>query len=128
MPHRIQPKILFLIDAIGALLSAIFLGGLLPKIHTTIGVPEKTLLLLASIALLLAVYSFYHFIYFPERWQFRLKIIAFLNLCYALFTIGIVIQLHDEMLPRGYAYFSFELMIIVALAFYELKRSTEIVV
>lgn len=125
MPHRIQPKILFLIDAIGALLSAIFLGGLLPKIHTTIGVPEKTLLLLASIALLLAVYSFYHFIYFPERWRFRLKTIAFLNLCYALLTLGIVIQLHNEMLPLGYMYFIIELIVIVLLAFYELKRSTQ---
>ena len=123
MAEQFQPRTLFLIDGIGALLSAFLLGVLLPQFEPYFGITSKSLLILSSIAVLFAFYSFFHYTFLPEKWRLRLRIIALLNLAYVVFTVGVVLNLRDEITTLGIVYFSLEILIVTLLAFFELRKA-----
>ena len=54
-----NPKKLFLLDGLGAILSAILLGVVLVNQQALFGIPKPTLYFLASLPCLFAVYDFY---------------------------------------------------------------------
>jgi hypothetical protein len=72
-----NPKLLFLIDGVGALLSAFLLGVVLASAETTFGMPSKTLYFLATLACLFALYSFWNHVRFNENWRPQLCLIHF---------------------------------------------------
>lgn len=85
-------KNIFVIDGLGALLSAMFLSFVMPAIPSYIGMPAGGLRALACLALLLALYSLscYRFANPSQpRW---LRIATRCNLIYCALTAGLVVH------------------------------------
>jgi hypothetical protein len=119
----VQPKRIFLIDALGALLSAAMLGLVLTRFESNFGMPVKTLHLLALIPIFYFIYSFFCFVKTPRHWRKYLRGIAIANLIYCLLTIGTVFSHFGQLTLLGIAYFVGEMAIIIALAMFELRLS-----
>ena len=119
--NNINPKKLFLIDGLGALLSAFMLGIILVKFENIFGMPRRALYILSFIACIFSVYSFSCFIRQLENWKPYLKIIAVANLIYCCVTLGLVINLYQKLTIFGLLYFVLEIIVIVILATTELK-------
>ncbi len=118
---RKNPKLLFLVDGIGALLTLVFLSILLPAIRQLIGIPLKALHFLAIIAIVLLLYSTVCFFLNPLKYEFFVKIIAFANLIYCFITVGAVIFYYDQMTLWGFFYFGLEAFIILILVALEFR-------
>lgn len=116
-----NPEKLFLLDSIGAFLTALLLVLMLLFFNKFIGIDTKTLCLLISIAVLYSIYSFLCFKIQPEKWQIFLKIIAAANIIYAGGMLTFLILNHDYLTMLGIVYFSVESVIIISLACLEFK-------
>lgn len=121
-----NPKTLFLIDGLGALLSAFLLGVILVQFEAYFGMPQQVLYFLAAIPCLFALYDFYcYFRVHKNRGPF-LKIIALANLLYCCLSIGLVILHFPQLTPLGLIYFFLEFIIVIALAGMELKTAIKL--
>jgi hypothetical protein len=118
--EKIKGKLIFLIDAFGAVFSAgclcIFLS-----FEDVFGMPAHVVRLFISLAVVLSMYSFTCYFARPKAWQRYLTIIALLNIGYSLLTLYHVLQNSGTLTRMGYSYFAAELLVIWALSFYELK-------
>lgn len=121
--RNVTPKQLFLIDALGALVSAIMLGLVLTRFEATFGMPQEELRVLALLASIFFLYSFSCYLRTPANWRPFLRGIAIVNLLYCGLTIGLMVRLHDHITVLGYVYFVSEVMIIVVLARIELTAT-----
>jgi uncharacterized membrane protein YuzA (DUF378 family) len=119
--NKISPRKLFLIDSLGALVSAIMLGAVLTQFEETFGVPQRILYLLAGIAGLFSIYSFVCFLSNGTNCKPRLKIIAIANLLYCMLTAGLIFSMYDKITGMALIYFLGEISIIISLAVIELK-------
>ncbi len=110
-----DPKRLFLIDGIGALLTAFSLGIVLIKFEHLFGMPITTLNYLALIACIYALYSITcHLILTKNQTGFLLGIITG-NILYCMISIGAVVYHNKSLTPLGWTYFIVEIIIIIAL-------------
>ena len=116
-----NPKQLFLIDGIGALLSAFFLGVVLVRFEAFIGLPGQILRILALLPCLFAIYSFSCYFFRKGNWSILLSIIAIANLLYCVLTLGILIMYAESLTKLGWLYFLVEIVIIVILVTFELR-------
>ena len=116
-----HPRKVFLIDGIGAAISAVFLGILLISFQEYIGMPECILIFLSFIAAIFAVYSFSCFLFIKQKSPLFLRIIACSNLIYCLLTGGMVVYFQDQLTPLGFCYFLAEIGLILGLVFLEFK-------
>ena len=64
------PKQLFILDGLGALLSAFLLGVVLVKLESVFGIPKNTLYFLAFLPCLFAIYDFYCYFQAKENTVF----------------------------------------------------------
>jgi len=117
-------KLLFLIDALGALLTAISLGGILAQLESYFGMPQEVLYTLAIIATFYAIYSFSIW-RLPQIKKVYLQFIAFGNLAYLLLTFGLVVSHQYQLTPLGMMYFSFEMLIILMVIIVEFTVITQ---
>jgi hypothetical protein len=117
---RIHPKIVLLIDSVGALVTVIFLAVVIRTFNQCFGMPGNTLLLLAGIAFLFCIYSFSCFLFIRERWTPFLKGISIANLLYCCLTFTLVIYFWSSLTLLGILYFFAEMAIILALVYIEL--------
>lgn len=119
----LEPKQLFLLDGLGALLSAFLLGVVLVRLENVFGIPKSTLYFLAFLPCLFAVYDFYCYLRIKENYKPFLKGIAFINLLYCCISIGFAFHHEDTLTSFGWAYIILEIVIVVALAIVELRVS-----
>lgn len=120
----INPRKLFLIDSLGALLSAVMLGFVLVRFESFIGMPQKELYALSFIACIFFIYSLTCFLSKSGNWKPYMKLIAIANLIYCCLTIGLIFYLYQQLTALGLAYFVGELIIITILALFELKTTS----
>jgi hypothetical protein len=120
---RSKPKGLFLLDSLGALMTATLLFGILKPFHEHFGMPLTTLTYLSLVALLFFIYSLSCFLFVSKNWQWFLKAIAVGNLVYGCVTIGLVVYFYQRMTVLGVAYFLIEAMLVCGLVFVEWKTS-----
>lgn len=104
-----SPRLLLLIDGLGALLSAALLNAL-PEI----GIPVRTLQGLALAATVMASYSL------TCSWTGRvgrpyLRSIALVNACYCAVTLGLLVMHRSTLTRLGLLYFGTEILIISVL-------------
>lgn len=118
-----NPKKLFLIDGIGAFLSAFFLGVVLVNLQKYIGLPKNILYVLAIIPVFFAVYSFSCYFFLKKNQNPFLKGIAIANLLYCCTTISLLIYFYQSLTILGLVYFILELLIVVAIIRLELKAA-----
>ena len=122
----LNPKKLFLIDGIGAIVSVFLLGIVLVKLESIFGIPRKTLFLLAFFPFVFAMYDFYCYFRIHKNFGLFLKIIAFLNLLYCFLSIGLAFYQHHKLTSFGWLYIIFEIIIITALVILELRIAAHI--
>jgi hypothetical protein len=118
---KTNPNKLFLIDGLGAILSAFLLGVVLVKLERFFGIPSSTLYFLAVLPIFFAVYDFY--CYKKERNKLGkfLKGIAIMNLLYCCLSIGFVLYHSITITSLGWTYVTLEILIVITLAIVELR-------
>jgi hypothetical protein len=120
---KITPKKLFLIDAIGALVSAIFLGVVLVNLQAYIGMPHDVLYLLAFLPVLFFIYSISCYSFIKNNWKPYLRIIAVVNILYCILSISMIIIHASSLTILGYVYFIVEVIIVGVLAVVEYRTA-----
>ena len=118
-----NPKTLFLIDGLGALLTAFLTGVILRKFEDNFGMPQKHLIILSILACIFAVYSMSCYFFVGKNWRLFLKIIAVSNLMYCVLTAYLIIVLYQQLTILGIIYFIGEILIIIGLVYIELSVS-----
>ncbi len=116
-----NPKQIFLIDSIGALLTASILFSMAIGYPGFLGMPTHILFLLAAVAITFAVYSFCCFLFHPVRWRPYLKAIMLANAMYCILTAVLVYTLRNNITHWGLLYFMGEILVILVLLFFEYK-------
>lgn len=116
-----KPKTLFLIDSVGAFLTAFFLFAVMRSLNVYFGMPKIVLIYLSAIAGLFCIYSFSCFLFLKERWTLFINIIAVANFLYCVVTLGLLIKYYSFLTILGTTYFLTEIIIIALLGFVELK-------
>lgn len=116
-----NPKILFVIDAIGAALSAFLLGIVLPKFQTTVGIPSSTLTFLASFPVLFLVFDMFAYKSEVKNIKRNLFLIATLNIFYVAMSIFFLWFHQKDITSLGLVYFIGELVILIALVYLQVK-------
>ncbi len=119
--YKINPNLLFLVDSLGALLSAFLLSQLLARFENVFGMPKNELYQLSIIASFFALYSLTCYLSKLENWKLYLKLIAIANLIYCIITIGMIIDQFYKITLLGLIYFALEITIIFTLAIFEFK-------
>jgi hypothetical protein len=122
----VNPKTLFLIDSIGAFITAFVLFVLIGNFNKYFGMPTKELTYLSIIAICFCVYSTACFLFLKGRWTTFLKIIAISNLLYCTLTIGLIIKNYSVLTIIGITYFLTEIVIICGLCYLEIIVANKI--
>jgi peptidoglycan/LPS O-acetylase OafA/YrhL len=112
-------KRIFLIDSLGALLSAFFLGVILVKSEDRFGMPRTTLYALSSVACLFMIYSLCCYFFNFSNWKPYLKTIIIANSIYCCLTIGLIFYSYKSLTILGLIYFILELIVLIVLVFVE---------
>ncbi|ERM80237.1 hypothetical protein P872_14185 [Rhodonellum psychrophilum GCM71 = DSM 17998] len=120
--EKISGQKIFLLDAVGAFVSIIFLSFLY-SFDDFFGMPKSVIKIFLGIATAFFVYSTTTYFIKPINWQYYLKIIATLNICYCLFTFYHLLQNLDTLTLYGHTYFIAEILVILILSTYELKNA-----
>lgn len=120
-----HPRIrrLFLIDGLGACLSAAALGLLLAPRASWVGLPAPLLYGLGGIAGVFALYSLGCWRLLRGSGRPFLAGIAAANLAYALLTAGLVIRFRGQLTALGLVYFLLELAVLAVLVRAELRAA-----
>lgn len=119
--HRIPPRTFFLIDGLGALLSAFSLGVVLVQLEHLFGMPAAVLYCLALAAGAFMVYSLSCYVFFPKNWRSFLRLIALVNLSYCALTLSLLFYHQPQLTAWGNAYFILEIILVATLALLELQ-------
>lgn len=123
MAGKPSPKNLFLIDGLGALLSAFLLGIVLVQFERHFGMPRKTLYILAAVPCFFALFDFYCYFVLKNQHKYYLRFIAIANLFYCVLSIAFLIKDRNTLTYLGWTYFILEIIIINALIVLEFKAS-----
>lgn len=118
-----NPKTFFIIDGLGALLSAFLLGVVLVQFKDLIGMPKETLYFLAFLPCLFALYDLVCYLKVKKNELLFLRGIAFANIFYCCLSLGFVIYDYAQLTNLGLAYFILELIIVLVLASIQFKTS-----
>lgn len=115
---RVELKTIFLIDGLGALLTAFMLGIVLPHLSSLFGTPAHILPPLAMAAVCFAAYSFCCYWGQVSHWGF-LAAIAVANVVYCLITITLVLWYLQQFTWLSILYFLAEVLIVLVLVAFE---------
>lgn len=125
---KLNPKVIFLIDGIGALITCISLFVISFFAQEYFGMPKSVLY---SLGFLVAFYTIYslscYFFLFDKlensvsKWQSFLKVIIVANSLYCVLMTFLLTQFNQNLTILGLAYFSFEIIVIIALVILEAK-------
>ncbi len=114
-----HPKRLFLIDGLGAFLTAFMLGVVLSNFESSFGMPLKTLDFLSFLAGIFCLYSFCCYFFVSGNWRPFLKAIAVANTLYCCITLGLVFYYYQNLTLLGIVYFLGEIGIVMGLVVVE---------
>ncbi len=110
---------IFLIDGMGAFVTALMIGLILPLFD--IGLSNRILYTLAGVALCYGVYSISCYLLKLDVMSNYLKTIIIANLTYCFFTLALVFYNFESMNLYGLLYFLGEVVVIVTLSWIEIE-------
>ncbi|HWI19980.1 MAG TPA: hypothetical protein VNT81_19640 [Vicinamibacterales bacterium] len=116
-----QPRTLFLVDGVGALVTAVLIGIVLPGLGEHIGMPGPVLRALALTGAICAAYSLTCAAVQPKRWPRYLQVIAIANAGYCLVTAALLIRFAAALHVLDWLYFVGEIAVVGALVTLELR-------
>ncbi|MCG6153778.1 hypothetical protein [Leptospira bandrabouensis] len=120
-----NPKYIFLIDGLGAILSGVLLFLVLPLYVDLLGMPMETLYTLSILPFVYAVYSLLCCILNPFQWKFYLRVIAIANFFYCTFTMFYLVMNLEKTSVICEIYFVLEMIVVVSLASFEWKLTKD---
>lgn len=112
---------MFLIDACGALATTLFFLFLLIPFRMRIGMPLQSLIVLASIAGVLFIYSISCYTFIKTTWKLFLIGIILANSVYCFISFALLAIHYDVITSIGKLYFITEIGIIGLIISLELK-------
>lgn len=118
---KIKSKNIFLIDGVGALVTASIIYFILNSNNEFIGLPSKVLIPLSIVALVFCVFSISCFFLVKHQWKTYLKIIIVANIVYCLTTILVLFYNQKTVTTLGLFYFIGEIIVIGILVAIEIK-------
>lgn len=125
-----NPKNIFLIDGIGALITFLSLFGIGFWLQEYFGMPATILYSLGFVVVFYAIYSFscYFFLFDKignalKKWQSFLKVIIAANSLYCVILFFLLIYFYQSLTILGFTYFSLEISIITVLVILEMKMA-----
>jgi hypothetical protein len=119
----IKPRTLFLVDAAGAALSAIWLAGVIAPFENFFGVPPALANGLALGAVVLMGYSAACWRFAGQRWRTLLRGTAFANATYIMLTIACLSFQAAQLLVPAFIYFGLEALVVGVLVVVEWKTA-----
>ncbi len=122
-----HPKMLFLIDGTGAILSAFLLGIVLVELESIFGIPRLTLYFLAVLPILFSVYDIFCYRVKSNNISPLLKAIAVMNIAYCILSIGLATYHFRKITFFGWSYLLIEVFIVITLATIELKAANHLI-
>ena len=118
---QIEPRKMFWLDGLGALVSATSIGLIIANQEEIFGLPKEAAYFLAFIPCLFLLFSWFHYYNFPKVWRPALKMIAVANLCYCILSIGVVFYHFQVLTNLGLAYFILEFIVVLFVVVLELR-------
>lgn len=115
----VSPKKLFILDGLGALLSAFLLGVVLVQLESYFGIPRNTLYFLAFLPCLFVVYDLFCYWRVEQNIGFFLKVIAAINVMYCCLSLGLAFYHMERITILGWGYILIEILIVLAVAILE---------
>ncbi|ADR22011.1 hypothetical protein MATR_03550 [Marivirga tractuosa] len=122
----IPPRKIFIIDAIGALLTATTLAVFV-KFQEFIGMPTEILMALSLLAVVFFVYSLGCHLFLKAPKSTFLRVIAFGNLFYTILTSILVFIFFSQLELLGRLYFIAEAIVLIFLVITEFSIAKDIV-
>ena len=116
-----DPKRIFLLDGLGAFVSAVILISIYLFFNTYFGIPTWVFGFLAGIATLFAAFSLSCFLFLKSTWKVFLKTICILNVSYCCLTIIFQLIYIDQLLVFDVLFFTAEIGVISMLVYLEAK-------
>lgn len=116
-------KKLFLVDGIGAIVSAVMLGIVLVKYESFFGIPASALYILAILPCFFAAYDFFCYFIIDNHHKKYIKAIAIVNILYCILSISLALFHKDLITYLGWIYIIVEVIIVIVVAVIELKAS-----
>lgn len=118
-----NPKTLFQIDGVGALLSALMLGFVLVSLEKYFGIPKSTLYILTAVPCFFATYDLYCYSALNGNIGPCLIGIGIANLLYCSLSIGFAVYHHTTITALGWVYILVEVLIVFSLAILEINTA-----
>ena len=118
-----KPKAIFLVDSIGAFLSAFCLLIISRFYSNYFGINPSTLQLLTILPIIFCIYSACCYLLIKRSFKSFILIIAIANFLNCLITLMLMFTLYSELTILGVSYFVIELMIIALIISIEFKVS-----
>lgn len=118
-----SPRLVFLLDGVGALLSAVLLTLSREFFNALFGVPESVICWLILAALGLAIYSLLCYFLLKKKWWTFIYLIAALNLSYAVITALILLYFSAKVTVYGWVYFCLEISLLFYLVLLEFRTA-----
>jgi len=109
------------IDAAGAVVSASMLTWVLPIYSDTVGMPRSVCYLLGIAPIVFVFWDFAHAFRATASHARALKIVAYGNLTYCLLSLMAAAAHTSTLTQIGWAYFVGEIVVVAALAKWELR-------
>ncbi|RAJ06776.1 hypothetical protein LX64_01903 [Chitinophaga skermanii] len=122
-----QPRKLFILDAIGALLTAVLLVLFGMYFHRFIGLPVHILQGLSLVAIAICIYSGICSICLRDHWRGFIKAMIIGNLAYCGLTAWIVAYYIGDLTGWGLVYFMGEIGVIGMLVWLEVRVMREVI-
>lgn len=116
-----NPKKIFLLDGIGALVTSFILMVIIRQNTVLFGVLPSACVKLSAIAFVFCLYSFTCYFLAKENRKSLLKVIALANIAYCMVTVLLLSQFYERLTPVAYTYFTCELGIITGLSIAEFR-------
>jgi hypothetical protein len=110
-----NPRLIFLIDGLGALLSSLLLL-LVAHYEAFFGMPKNVLFSLVPVTTMFLAYSIGCYMINPKSWKRFLAPIALANLLYGGLTLVLVLYHHNRLTVLGTVYFLSEIIVLFFLS------------
>lgn len=114
-----KQKTLFLIDSVGAFMTAFSLFVIVRQFYEYFGMPKNELTYLSVIAVFYGIYSAACFLFLKVELTAFIKFIGIANLIYCALTIVLLIKYCHLLTIVGTTYFLVEIAIICGLSYIE---------
>ena len=117
---------LFLLDGSGALLTALMLMLVLPKLDLLTGIDPDMITVMVLIAFLLTAMSLTFFFTYNQQSYKVLQVIGISNLLYSGIIVVVLLVHGSSMKPLGMTYFILEGLVVALLGLVEIRKHKKV--